>query len=219
VYFEGEEGRCEVMKRLTRDEARRIAANLARLPELAIQTASMPPEVEQFRIAVRRDPHFKMWFDFADQLVRSGHEILKKHETLRDHAQHLLMSALFLRAHESLQATLTLAERGMIPDARGIVRSAVETAIASVALEAEESFIDRVIGAGSKHKLTVAREILGDVDYKAVYSAETIEMLEKTVMDIEAIDKQSPRAPVAINWKDIADKHCKALYVTLYRLF
>jgi hypothetical protein len=185
---------------------------------MSLQTQGfLSPEVDTFRLAVRSTPRLKVWFDFADELIRYGLDTLRVHETSRNN-QELLISGFFVRAHQSFQAAIILCERGMIPDARGVIRSAVETAIASAALAADTAFVDRLIGADSQHKLTYARVLLEDADYKGRYSLTEIAKLEEVKKNIEAIDKNSPRAPRNINWKDVADKHCKDLYIALYRL-
>ena len=50
VYFEDEPGRRTAMHRLTRDEARRIAFNMAKLPELL----GAPPKPEANPLVHRR---------------------------------------------------------------------------------------------------------------------------------------------------------------------
>lgn len=177
----------------------------------------LSPDVDTFRLAVRSTPPFKAWFEFADELNRHGLDTLRGHQTSLDNQQ-LLMSGFFVRAHQSFQAALILCEKGMIPDARGVIRSAVETAIASAALAADTAFVDRLISADSQHKLTYALVLLEDADYKSRYSSAEIAKLEEVRKNIEAIDKKSSRAPKNINWKDVADKHCKDLYIALYRL-
>jgi len=43
IYYEEVAGRRDVVNRLTRDEARRIAANIARLPEMIAKTKPAAP--------------------------------------------------------------------------------------------------------------------------------------------------------------------------------
>jgi hypothetical protein len=86
------------------------------------------PELERFREAVRTTEPFKSWFDYALGLNRIGFDLLRHAASTATDSRLFTMHANFLRAHQSFQSALLLAERGLIPDTRTLVRSGVESA-------------------------------------------------------------------------------------------
>jgi hypothetical protein len=76
---------------------------------------------------------FKAWFDYALGLNRLGYEMLRSLDTLTSR-ERIALNASFVRVHNSFQSVLILAERGLVSDARGVLRSPVEWAIAIHAL-------------------------------------------------------------------------------------
>ena len=110
------------------------AAKLARKAEnqMSFETEGFfSSEIEKFRINVRNEQPTKAWFDYALDLNRLGFDMLRQVDTLRADRRQLLLNANFVRVHQSFQSALLLAERGLIPDSRVVLRSGVESAIAS----------------------------------------------------------------------------------------
>jgi hypothetical protein len=174
--------------------------------------------MDRFRACVRELPECKPWFDFADHLNRLTLNVLRTHEVPIGDPRRVAISAFFIRAQQSFQAALILAERGMIGDARTVLRSAVEGAIALFALAADPTFVDQLVAAYRKHQLTVATLLLEDPDYRSeLYSPEDIARMEATVSKIKALKGQSGKDPKAIRWDQVAKKHCETLYHMLYR--
>ena len=178
----------------------------------------LSPGMEQFRISIKKVPAFKAWFDFADELNQLGLDMLRDRDIPRDDNQRLTISVLFVRAHKSFQAALILAEMGLISDARTVLRSAIEGAIALNALANDQKFLDQLINAHHFNQRKSARLLLNDPNYRTLCAPEQIVEMEATINQVDAMETTANKKLSDINWCDVAVKHCKDLYQLLYRL-
>ena len=178
----------------------------------------LSPDLEKFRVSVRTNPTYKVWFEFADDLNRLGLDMLERHETPRDQNQLLAVTILFIRAHQSYQAALILAEKGMIGDARVVLRSAVEGAIALNALANDQQFYEQLVNALHFNRRKLARLMLNNLEYQSTLPGAQNQNLEATVRQVDNLEQLiSPKKLSDINWANIAEKYCKDLYNLLYR--
>jgi Family of unknown function (DUF5677) len=174
-------------------------------------------EIDGFRTIIKTQSPYKEWFDFAQELNLFGSEAIREHKFNQADTQQMTVTALFIRSHQSFQAAMILGERGMIGEARTILRTLVEGTIAQIALVADPGVIDQLVAAYYKHQLTTCRELLGDQKYRDQLSSEQIAKLQTTVTDLEALKGVPGKDPRSINWADMAKGHGAELYLLFYR--
>ena len=168
-------------------------------------------QAEGFRLRTREMQPFKVWFDYALGLNRLGYEILRSWGTLTGRDR-IAVNASFVRVHKSFQSVIILAERGLVSDARAVLRSAVECAIAIQALAKDASFFEQMIEAHHRAERTFARE------FAAAPSAEKL----AAIADADAYEASMGKELRVIHWEQVAKRHCPAplyrlLYQVLYR--
>lgn len=174
------------------------------------------PEIEGFRTNVRDGQPTKVWFDYALELNRLGFDMLRRVETLRTDNQQFALNAHFVRVHQNFQSALILGERGLVPDARVVVRSGVESAIAVNAFANDASFVEQMVDAHFRSQRTLARIYLDK--FRSEFTAEEIVGLEKAIADAGALEiSKGGKELTDIKWEQVAEKHCKELYHLLYR--
>jgi hypothetical protein len=178
----------------------------------------LSPSMQGFRASLRKVSTYDQWFQFAEDLNRFSLSILWNHEVPSADNQKVTTCALFVRAQQSFQAAVLLAELGMLSDARVVLRSAVEGAIALHGLEGDNTFIDQLVEAHRIYQRKIARLVLTNPDYKASHSAEQIKQMEETINEIDSIEAAKGGNLRDIKWDQVATKHCKDLYDLLYRL-
>lgn len=122
-----------------------------------------------------------------------------------------------MRAHQSFQAAIVLAERGLIPDTRTVLRSGVESAIAIHAVANDGAFVQRLIEAHHREQRLAANVLLANTAYLAMYSEEQVVAIKQAVADVDALEAAAGHKFQKINWADTAAQYCPDLYQLLYR--
>lgn len=173
------------------------------------------PEIERFRRSVRETPECQPWFEIATDLIRLGLDALGAIDVSVGDRARLTAAIIFSQVHESLQAGILLAERGMVTDARTIARSAVEGAIALFALSEDETFVDRLIGSHYRHSLIVTRLVLETPEANNDLTPEQMARLQDQLAMLQSLP---PERRASINWADVGGKHCPGIYDTMYRI-
>lgn len=134
---------------------------------------------------------FASWFDVADSFNNLGMQVLHAMKVDVASNQQLLAAALYGRALTSFQASCFLAERGMLSDARTVVRAAAETTIILSAVVKDASVCELLIDRHYWHHLKIRNVWLQNPQAVDIMSSHEI---EKTKIVIEDIEKSHPKA-------------------------
>jgi hypothetical protein len=179
-------------------------------------------EVETFRQHVRTSEPTKAWFDYAGGLVRLGFEMLGPLETPLGDERLVYLNTAFVRVHQGLQAVLVLAERGVIGDARVIIRSGVEFAIAINALADDAGFVRQMKDAHFRSRRTLARAV--KLHFAAEYTPEQLQHMDDAITEADRWETAKGVGPSGrrieltdIKWEQVANAHSRELYQLLYR--
>lgn len=162
---------------------------------------------------------FAPWFATADSFNELGMRVLPAAKADQSSNQQVVAAALYGRTLTSFQAAYILAERGMLSDARTVVRAAAETAIVLCAVIQDSSVCNLLIDRHFWHHRKLRYAWLNDPQAVAEMTSEQVDAVKATVTEA---DKTHPRAqqlkgdPVSI--ATLAQQAgVTALYNAIYR--
>jgi Family of unknown function (DUF5677) len=154
------------------------------------------------------------WLSFAEQEKGLCTDILAVIAPRATSNQALVIALLYARAYQSFEAATMRARAGLMNDARGTIRSCVESAIGIAATARDSAFVDRLIEADEARRLAWARITIDQPALHADLSAEQL----KNMRDLVDTAARAGRKPRPINWSQVAtDSGVLALYHTHYR--
>lgn len=157
------------------------------------------------------------WLEFVHDLNRQSMRTLPLAVPSQTDNREVLAALIFGRVLQSFQGTIMLAEKGLASDARTLIRSAAESAIALGGLASGLDLVGLMQEDHDKQVLSQANSLLGDEEKLAENaSAEQVDRLRATVADIKK--RYASGGPTRINWGSVASRSgFNDLYALIYR--
>jgi len=156
------------------------------------------------------------WFELLEDCNRLAMSVLPCLRPGTADNQKLLESAHFAKALQSIQAVVLLAERGMVGDARTVLRSCIETAIFQRKMQQDPSFADKLAERHEYHRVKIVNALLDDAASRAELTPAQVESMQAVVAEIQA--KYPGRKLSDISLFNVATSvNGLALYNLIYR--
>lgn len=176
----------------------------------------MSPDISYSIATIRKD--FAPWFDAAMSFNELGMRVLPKVNADQASSPQLIMAPLLYgRTLTSFQSAYILTERGMISDARTVVRAAAETAIILAAVAKDASVCDRLLDRHYWHHCKLRAAWLNDPEASAHTTPQEMDAIK---VAIKRANIEHPRTSKGdpIKLIDLAQMAgVTALYNTVYR--
>ncbi|MEM5440032.1 DUF5677 domain-containing protein [Paraburkholderia phymatum] len=141
---------------------------------------------------------FKPEFAAAVRINRLAMEVLFSLPAEDMTEAHLTGNLCFARALQSFQTTILLSERGALADARTLVRSATETAIALANCRIDPTMPAQIAEDADLHRSKLAKSLLEANKSKNSLTEEKIAELGATVSEVAKL--YGAKGPTKINW-------------------
>ena len=148
---------------------------------MSISQGFLAPDFPVSNEHIRRD--YAPWFDVAESFNNLGMRVLPNVKADLNNNQHLVAATLYGRALTSFQAAFILTERGMLADARTVIRAAAETVIVLCAVMKDSKVCDLLVDRHLWHHRTLRNAWLADPQATAEMTAEDVVTVKAILAD------------------------------------
>lgn len=155
------------------------------------------------------------WFVLLEAINRDAMALLFALKPRRPSTEHLLGSLIYGRMLQALQAALLVASRGMIPEARALVRLCCESAIALGGVADIPNFFDLLVAGDALHKSKLINAMTNDPRMVEVFPHGELDRFRSVGAEIAA---EYGGDPNDVNWAAVAaQSKLDGIYNSIYR--